>query len=158
MFLFLGSFLLLFLPVPSSFHFSLLFSVHFLSAFCLLGVFLSSGISFPLHYFHPPLFFHHSSFSSLLLHLSLSRSVFPVSPTGDHITQGVSVEEEEEEGSREEVGREIRFQISSALLCLPPPPHPQRPGDRVAEPGRKTCNPPSSSSSIRPPSLLQHSR
>lgn len=46
----------------------------------------------------------------------------------------------------EEVGKEIRFHISPPSLLLLP----LWPGDRVAEPRRKTCNPPSSS----PPFLI----
>lgn len=65
-----------------------------------------------------------------LLHLSLSWSVFPVSEAEDQITQGDSEalwQARWQWWRREEGGgKEIRFHISSALLCLPrlPPPPP----------------------------------
>ncbi|KAM7385166.1 hypothetical protein PAMP_001262 [Pampus punctatissimus] len=107
-------------------------------AFSALGGFLrrlSLGISLlSLLYFYPSLPFLCPSISSFLpSSTSLSPGESPVSEAEDQITQGVS-----EALWRGGIGgggggmeggrREIRFHISSALLCLPrlppPPPHP----------------------------------
>lgn len=142
----------------------------YISVFSLLGVFpvleaeLEDLSLFSLLYFHPslPLLFSPSLFLS-----SISFFPPPPLPLVEWVSSlggwgsdypgslGGSLARwqwwrQRREGWRE-VGKEIRFHISSALLCLPhlpPPLSPRQLGDRVAELGRKTCNP--------PPLLLLH--
>lgn len=93
---------------------------------------------------------------------SFSWSGFPVWQAGDQITRSLGGslarwhcwrrKRRRDEGRKEErrsgfTSPALPSVCLASLLLLSP----QQPGDRVAEPGRKTCNPPSSSSPPPPP-------